>query len=263
MSENPAKPTLYAKLAAVLGEIQRVPKSGKNKHFNYEYATNEDVLDFIRPLLAAHGIAFWASMVECAQAAEQTDSGKTTTRTHIVLEFAFADVDSGEVITSRWHGEALDSQDKGITKAATLAKKYFLLNTFLISTGDLREDPDADAPVEQSKPAPAANGKEGWPTAERIEGLMKYWRGQELTDGDIYRFAGVEDDGDLEGWRKYANHRAATTAIRDAWKADKPAQTAFQQARNGKEAAAPIQDRTPPLPDNEEEVEAAAVKPPF
>ncbi len=246
MSENPAKPTLYAKLAAVLGEIQRVPKSGKNKHFNYEYATNEDVLDFIRPLLAAHGIAFWASMVECAQAAEQTDSGKTTTRTHIVLEFAFADVDSGEVITSRWHGEALDSQDKGITKAATLAKKYFLLNTFLISTGDLRDDPDADAPesvADRAKSAPA-NGKEGWPTAERIEGLMKYWRGQGLTDGDIYRFAEVEDDGDLEGWRKHANHRAATIAI----------QTALTRE---------LDDGYEPASNGSEEVEAAAVKPPF
>ncbi len=260
MSENPAKPTLYAKLAVILGEVARIPKSGKHQQPVYRYATNEDVLDTVRPLLAAQNIAFFASMVECSQAAEPTKSGDTQTRTHVVVEFTFADAESGEVVAMRWHGESLEKGDKGINKAATQAKKYFLLNTFLISTGDLQEDPDADAlpepAADRMKSAPT-NGEEGWPSAKLIEELIGYWQGQGLKTADILRYAQVRAVSNRDDWGKYPSRQAATIAIRDAWQADKPAQTAFQQARNGKPPAAPA------LPDIKEEVETAAIKPPF
>ena len=44
-----------------------------------------------------------------------------------------------------WTGESLDTQDKGITKAATSAEKYFLMKTFVISTGDAKDDPDSQS----------------------------------------------------------------------------------------------------------------------
>jgi|GEM_PF-4547377 len=64
-------------------------------------------------------------------------------------DYTLACGDTGATITTRWTGEAADSQDKGINKAATAALKYWLLKTFLISTGD--EDPDA-VPAPESPP---------------------------------------------------------------------------------------------------------------
>ena len=52
--EKPA--TLSAKLAAIMAEISRVKKSGRNEHFKYDYVTEADLADAIRPLLAKHDL---------------------------------------------------------------------------------------------------------------------------------------------------------------------------------------------------------------
>ena len=139
----------------------------------------------------------------------------------------------------------------------------------------------ADSPAERPSKS-AANSNEEWPSAKLIEELIGYWQGQGLKTADILRYANVRAVSNRDDWGKYPSRQAATIAIRDVWQADKPAQTVFQQARsespsdkvrkaevpampetsaqpgtNGKEAAAPA------LPDSEEEVEAAAIKPPF
>ena len=129
MNENA---TLYKKLAAVMGGISRVPKNGINQHFRYKFAQDSDVLDVVRSLLAEQSVAVFVSMTDLVQ------DGKITRAT---FEYTLACGDTGATITTRWTGEAADSQDKGINKAATAALKYWLLKTFLISTGD--EDPDA------------------------------------------------------------------------------------------------------------------------
>ena len=136
--------TLYRKLAAVMGEVSRVPKNGWNAHFKYNFATESDIKDVIRPLLAAQNIALIADMVSLSQ------DGK---RTLVEMEFTFACGDTGATISKRFWGEALDNADKGINKAATFAEKYFLINFFMISTG---EDPDGD-PTDDK---PKSNGKQ-------------------------------------------------------------------------------------------------------
>jgi hypothetical protein len=142
MSEATTQSSLFMKLAAVMGDLTRIPKSGENSYFKYKFATEGDVADALRERLAAKNIAFFASMV----AVEQTEisrNNKTTWRTKATFEFTFADGESGETRTCLWESEAFDEQDKGINKAATAAVKYFLLKTFMLSTGDLAEDTDS------------------------------------------------------------------------------------------------------------------------
>lgn len=129
-----AHASLYKKLATVMGSLKRLPKTGENAHFKYKFATDADVADAVREKLAESGVAFFASMVS-----EEREG----TRTTVVFEFTFADSETGATITSRWVGEAIDGQDKGLSKAATAAEKYFLLKTFMLSTGDSADDPDS------------------------------------------------------------------------------------------------------------------------
>lgn len=130
-----ASATLYMKLAKVMGALQRIAKSGHNDHFNYDYVTDADVADAVRKELAANKIAFFAHMNNVEQA------GKKTT---VDFEFTFACGDTGATKSCHWRSEANDSQDKGISKAATSAEKFFLLKTFLLSSGDPVDDPDSD-----------------------------------------------------------------------------------------------------------------------
>jgi len=132
--------TLAEKMASVMGQVIRIKKGGKNEHFRYTFATSEDVSDTIRELLAAEGVAFVCSMDEI----EQTPAGKGV---RTVAKFTMKFTDGSDAETATWYSEALDSQDKGVNKCATAAVKYFLLKTFIMSSGD-EVDTDAQAPIE-------------------------------------------------------------------------------------------------------------------
>ena len=123
---------LYAKLARVMGRLDRIPKRGHNTYFDYDYVLDGDVTDAVREALAAEKVALLANLV---------GSERQEDRTVVTIEFTFVCGDTGASHTCRWQGEAVDKQDKGLSKAYTMAKKYFLLTTLLISSGT---EPDAD-----------------------------------------------------------------------------------------------------------------------
>lgn len=145
---------LFAKLARAMGKIGRLPKSGHNSHFNYDFVTDSDVSDPVRAALADEGVAFFASMVRA-----QADGKKTIAD----FVYTFADGETGATWSCNWTGEAIDSQDKGTAKAATSALKYFLLKNFILSSGDQADDTDADAarPKAQSKRTPTKSKASG------------------------------------------------------------------------------------------------------
>lgn len=147
MTDNELKPLgLPGKIARIMGGLQRIPENGTNSYFKYSFVSADDVYDTVRMALAAEGIAFFASMIGWKQDA----SGKSI-KTICDFEFTFVDADTGESRTMLWSGEANDEQDKGLSKAATSAEKYFLLKTFMISTGD-KEDADSGPKPQRQQP---------------------------------------------------------------------------------------------------------------
>lgn len=129
--------TLYAKMARVMGKMTRVQKDGENTFHNYKYATADDVADMIRAAMAEEKIAFFAEMGD----SDTIPHGKGT-RTTTTFNFTFACGDTGATITKQWISIADDTGDKGVNKSATYAEKYFLMKTFIVSTGT---EPDGDA----------------------------------------------------------------------------------------------------------------------
>jgi hypothetical protein len=141
----PGKATLYAKLARVMGKVQRIEKNGHNSFHNYDYATATDIYEGVRAALAEENVAFLPDMVKAEHEGIHT---------RLEFDFYFVCGDTGAVKVCRWVSEADDKGDKGINKAVTFAVKYFLIATFLIATGDVAEDPDNAAPVEDKKAQP-------------------------------------------------------------------------------------------------------------
>jgi len=138
-----AQASLFAKLARVMGKLKKLPKTGYNTHFKYKFVTDGDVSDAVRAALASEGVAFFASLQLLEQEAKKT-------RAQFI--FTFADGETGATWSCNWTGEAIDTQDKGIAKAATSALKYFLLKTFVLSSGDPTDDND-NAPSSSGQPA--------------------------------------------------------------------------------------------------------------
>jgi len=93
------------------------------------------------------------------------DAVQNAQHTVAKFEFTFVCADTGESKTLTWYGEANDGQDKGISKAATSAEKFFLLKTFICSTGDPTDDPDSDGRT----PEPRQNAKTTSKTHEAPE----------------------------------------------------------------------------------------------
>lgn len=139
---------LYAKMAAIMGAIDKVDKDKEMQSGpRYKYVTDVQVYHTVRKLLIEHSIALFASMTDVEQTRIVTsvdDKGNERDKFHTRarFEFVLVDSESGEQMTCTWYGESQDVGDKGVNKCATAALKYWLLKTFIIPTGD---DPDDTA----------------------------------------------------------------------------------------------------------------------
>jgi len=233
--------TLFAKMARVMGKLEWLPKNGFNKHFKYAFVTDADVVDAVRTAMSAEGLALFVSMDSVQQEGKHTIASFTIT---------FADGESGATKSIHWVGEANDTQDKGLAKAATSAIKYALLKTFLISTGD-DPDSDNDGPVEgeqapkkksvpKKKPISKKNPVPIQPNQERGPKAVKVWllaealklKQRPLNDEDIKQLAPLLNgilggDDARKSWLKWTFNidsiKELTGAQKDVlWKTMKP-----------------------------------------
>lgn len=146
------KPNLYQRIHSVAKEIGVVEKNGVNSFHRYEYATERDFVDAVRPLLDKHGLVLVPEVIGEPMMTPIGDKGELLTQ--LLIKFTLVNIDNPnekEIAIIPGHGQ--DKGDKGVYKALTGAKKYFLSLTFLIATGD---DPEND----DDKPAKTITKKE-------------------------------------------------------------------------------------------------------
>lgn len=124
MSQN----KIASKLVNILSELASVPKKGYNKHQNYYYMREVDVLEALKAELIKNKIIMMTSS-KLVDLKEKEKSYLTTVETSHV----FLDSESGEQLTITSVGSGWDSTDKGSAKAITSACKYALMKTFMIS----------------------------------------------------------------------------------------------------------------------------------
>lgn len=137
-------------------EMGVVPKSGENKFDKYKYATLEDFLNIVQPVLAENNLSLTTSIDETQLLPDRTT--KAGGMEHVVQIKGTMTLfhDSGEVSKIAIFGQGQDRADKGIYKAITGARKYGLACFFNLVTTD---EPEADETVGLT-PAPKANNKQ-------------------------------------------------------------------------------------------------------
>lgn len=145
---------LVERLARVTHAMSRLPKRGFNKEQSYAFVAHADVLDAVRPALSAEGVSFASTLIEYEAVPEgrSTKGGMPWNMWRVKIEVSFqcywypVEGQNGspgaEVQKHSWLGFAQDYSDKGASKALTSAIKTFLIQQFLLSTGD---DPDENA----------------------------------------------------------------------------------------------------------------------
>lgn len=138
---------LMQKISDVVNDSKPVKKSGENDFHHYKYATHADIIQELRALIVKKKLSIIPSVVE------RLKEGEFTT---VKMEFTITDLETGFTIASTFFGDGQDKGDKGLYKAYTGALKYFLLDTFMIETGDDPEKTSPEARVQQNRPQQAA-----------------------------------------------------------------------------------------------------------
>lgn len=148
---------VYQKIATVMSSVAYIQKDGfveTGKGRGYKAVTDEKVITSIRPALISAGLI----IIPVARDVRRTDevvtgydgSQKINRITEVDVTYRIINVDDPsdyiEVVSS---GAGVDTQDKGIGKAMTYARKYMFLNTFQIPTGEDADDISSDVYTEK------------------------------------------------------------------------------------------------------------------
>lgn len=131
---------IHARLALVLAEVEAISKDRVNEAQRFKFRGVDDVYNALHGIFARHGIYVRPEVVEARQTDRQTAKGGTQIHAVVKMRYHFTAGD-GSSVAMEMIGEAADSGDKSLGKAAQYAYKVLLLQAFLIPTeGD--NDPD-------------------------------------------------------------------------------------------------------------------------
>lgn len=147
---------LVQKLAHVMTQVQYIQKRGRNSFHGYNYATEADVNEKVREVLAEQNVIMLPSMKNHELRETVTAKGQTEYIVCVDMDFTFIDGETGEQLTISMSGEGQDRGDKAIYKAISGAQKYALMKVFMIPTGD---DPEADEGVDERNHGKAESQK--------------------------------------------------------------------------------------------------------
>jgi hypothetical protein len=122
-------------ICAVMKDCKGIKETGYNKHANYKYASDADILRVVQPSMATHGLALTIDDIDIEH---RSLGGKMAQWCVAKVTYRLTHT-SGEHLTVVAIGSGADNVDKGPYKALTGALKYALRAIFLLPTG---QDPD-------------------------------------------------------------------------------------------------------------------------
>lgn len=139
-------PVIYSALASIMEEIKAIEKTERNASQNFMFRGIDNVMNDLHGLFAKHKVFLLPEVVDYNVSEKVTQKGSIMYYTRAKMCFHFTAIDGSEVKSVNV-GEAMDSGDKGMNKAMSIALKYALTQMFLIPTQD-DKDPDTETPSE-------------------------------------------------------------------------------------------------------------------
>lgn len=172
-------PLIYAKMAAILKETKAITKSERNQQQGFKFRGIDNVMNELHELFAKNDVFILQEVQGFTTENRPTKSGGTNTFTRATVKFRYTTTD-GSCVETVNVGEAMDSGDKGMNKAMSIALKYSLLQMFLIPTEE-QKDPDSTTPEETDYMALAMQEING---AQSVETLAAIFGNYQPLHGD-------------------------------------------------------------------------------
>src|SRR5690554_4753524 len=114
MKTNSVPKNLVIKLSEILGEVDRVPKRGRNEFHKYDYVMESDLVEAVRQKLAERHVFLLSSVEELR---------REDTLTEAKIRFTFLDGDTGESLSLDRKSTRLNSSHVRISYAVFCLKK--------------------------------------------------------------------------------------------------------------------------------------------
>lgn len=145
---------IYQNIIKAMNEVNSISKDNYNQLQKFKFRGIDDVMNAMHPILSKNNI-FVAPEVEDFSREERTSkNGGLIIYTIATIKFTFYAEDGSNIVV-KVIGEAMDSGDKGMNKAMSIAYKYALFQVFCIPTED---DSDKDSytlePKQQANKTP-------------------------------------------------------------------------------------------------------------
>ena len=131
---------IYADLAKVMRSVDHVGKGDFNSHQKFNFRGIDGVLNAVGPALREHNVVVYPRLHDVAYEEVKTSGGKASTACRVVVDYVFASVD-GSTVESRVAAESLDTGDKAMPKAMSVAMRTALIQALALPT----DEPDPDS----------------------------------------------------------------------------------------------------------------------
>lgn len=143
--------SVQKKILDIMQTIKTLEKDGKIAFgaTKYNFISDEEVTQKVRQEMIVRGLVMYPTKSE----SEVISNEKGNFLTKVTQTFVIYDTDDDSFIEVQTCGQGMDSADKGSGKSNTNARKYALLQTFML-TGD---DPDVTASDSYRTNTPVSN----------------------------------------------------------------------------------------------------------
>lgn len=140
---------IFQKIADIMADVPVIEKSQKNTQQNFLFRGIDDMYNVLHPIMVKHGVFNICRVLGTERTEKTTRGGALMEYVTVRTQYVFYAQDGSNVTTEAW-GAGMDSGDKAVAKAMSMAHKTALIQLFMAPTQDL-PDADSDSPGEEKK----------------------------------------------------------------------------------------------------------------
>lgn len=147
-------PTIHCALAAVMDDVKAVAKGDRNTQQNFSFRGIDAVVNAVGPALRKHGVIVVPEVVDHQYGEILVGQGNNRRPiAHVMVKVRYTfHGPAGDCIAAVTLGEAMDSGDKAVPKAMSVAFRVALLQALALPTDE--KDPDEDVYERSAAPPP-------------------------------------------------------------------------------------------------------------
>jgi Holliday junction resolvase RusA-like endonuclease len=158
MSQSPVQSVqtpmgVFHAIPKIMQDMEVIKKTKTNSSTGYKYRGIDDVLNAINEPFSKHGVFVAPKVLDVKREERQSTKGGNLIYSVATINFKFIHQDGSwfDVVTV---GEAMDSGDKSMNKAMSVAMKYAMFMVLAIPTDEQHPDTEHETPEVDSKETP-------------------------------------------------------------------------------------------------------------